>query len=287
MLANAKVCLYPRDQQEAVRILEEYGGQALVLAGGTTAALNSDPAVTTLVDLTRIGLDSIEEEDGEWSLGCCVRIQQIATHAGIAGLCDGMLSTAAGSVGSRPIRNMTTLGGNVVQVFRWSDPPVALMAMNAGFELMGPAGSRRLSADEFFERHPRQVLQRSEILTRVYVRRPQGASGGAFIKYARTAFDLAVVDAAVCIELDGRNCSAARVVVGGTRTVPWRSREAEKILVGSRLTKAVMRRAAAAARLETRAAGGVRTDGEYRRQMVEVIAGRVIEQAAQRARERS
>jgi aerobic carbon-monoxide dehydrogenase medium subunit len=287
MLPNAKVCLYPRNPQEAVRILNEHGRQALVLAGGTAAALSSDPAVTTLVDLTRAGMDGIEETNAEWSLGCCLRIQQLATHPGIAGLFDGMLSAAAASVGSRPIRNMTTLGGNVVQVFRWSDPPVALLAMNAGFELTGPEGSRRLTADEFFERHPRQVLRPAEILTRVFIRRVQGASGGAFFKYARTAFDLAVVDAATCVELDGRRCREARVVVGGTRTVPWRAHEAEKILVGSRLTKAVMHKAAAAARLETRAMGGLRTDGEYRREMVEVIVGRVIERAVQLAQEKS
>ncbi|MBW1872352.1 MAG: FAD binding domain-containing protein [Deltaproteobacteria bacterium] len=285
MLQNTKVCLYPRDPEEAVRILSEKGKQALVVAGGTTAALSKDPNVSTLVDITRIGHDQIEQKDDQWLIGCNVRIQQLAEHAGLAELYDGMLVDSAKAVGSRPIRNAVTLGGNVVQLFRWSDPPVALFAMDAEFDLIGPEGRRSLAADDFFKKHPRKVLGASEILTGVRIRKPKQPCGGAFSKYARTAFDLAVVDVAVCLGLEGKKCSNARIVVGATRNVPWRAIAAEELLNGKRLTSSVIEKAAIAARQAVKTADTVRTTREYRQQMVEVIVRRTIEQAAACAKE--
>jgi CO/xanthine dehydrogenase FAD-binding subunit len=286
MLQNTKVCLYPRDPEEAVRILSEKGKQALVVAGGTTAALSKDPNVSTLVDLTRIGHDQIEQKDDQWLIGCNVRIQQLAEHAGLAGLYDGMLVESAKAVGSRPIRNAVTLGGNVVQLFRWSDPPVALFAMEAEFDLIGPEGRRSLAATDFFKKHPRKVLGASEILTGVRIRIPKQPSGGAFSKYARTAFDLAIVDAAVCLGLEDQKCSSARIVVGATRNVPWRAIEAEKLLKGKRLTSKVIQTAAEATRQAVKTADTIRTSREYRQQMAGVIVRRTIEQALLCAKEK-
>jgi aerobic carbon-monoxide dehydrogenase medium subunit len=287
MLENAKVCFYPKSPKDAVRILKDKGKQALILAGGTTAALNRDRGITTLVDLTRMGQDKIVKSGDEWSIGCGVRVQELGDHSGLSGLFDRMLVDAACSVGSRPIRNATTIGGNAVQLFRWSDPPVALLAMNAIFDLVGPEGERSLESDAFFARHPRQVLGEAEVLTQIRIREPDGVYGGAFTKYARTAFDLAVVDAAVCLWFEQAKCIRARVAVGGTRTVPWRSTEAEKRLIGKRLNRKHAAEAGAAARGETKTADDIRTSEEYRLQMVEVIVRRTIERAIGHAKEKS
>jgi len=287
MLENAKVCLYPKNPEEAVRILEQEGKRALILAGGTTASQVRDPGITTLVDITRMAppADALVYQDREWSIGCNVRIQQLASHPDLKKLCGGMLCDAALSVGSRPIRNAVTLGGNVVSVFRWSDPPVALLALDASFDLVGPERERTLAADTFFSRHPRRILKPAELLTRVRVSEPAGKYGGAFCKFARTAFDLAVVDAAVCLWFDRDICSRARVAVGATRNVPWLSAGAEKMLAGKRVTGKTIIAAARAAREETQTADDIRTGREYREEMVEVIVRRTIERACDNALE--
>jgi carbon-monoxide dehydrogenase medium subunit len=287
MLADTKVCLYPQSPAEAVRILERSDKRALILAGGTTASLSRDPNVDTLVDLTRMGFDRIERSDDDWSLGCNVRIQQLAEHQGLKELWNGMLTQAACSVGSRPIRNAVTVGGNTVALFRWSDPPVAYLAMNASFDFFGPEGERTLGADEFFSRHPRKLLGPAELLIRVRIPRVPGRHGGAFTKFARTAFDLAVVDAAVCLNFDNDKCTQARVVVGATRNMPWRAKEAEQKLTGARLTDKLINVAARAARQATRTADDIRTSRAYREQMVEVIVGRTIRQALDNREQKS
>ena len=287
MLENAKVCLYPRNPEEAVRILDQEGKRALILAGGTTASQVRDPGITTLVDITRMAppADAVARMDGEWSIGCNVRIQQLAAHPDLKRLFNGMLCDAAQSVGSRPLRNAVTVGGNAVSVFRWSDPPVAFLAMDASFDLVGPERERTLASDTFYSRHPRRILKPAEILTRIRVSEPPGRHGGAFCKFARTAFDLAVVDAAVCLWFEGDICSRARVAIGATRNVPGLSAGAEKMLAGKRVTGKSIVAAARAAREETKTADDIRTGREYREQMVEVIVRRTIERACDAAME--
>jgi CO/xanthine dehydrogenase FAD-binding subunit len=282
MIPNAKTCLYPENPPRAVALLQEHGKRALVLAGGTTAALSRDPEIEVLVDLGRMGEDAIERREGSWRLGCNVRLQDIAEHPGLAGLWGGMLTAAAAAVGSRPIRNAVRLGGSLVQIFRWSDPPVALLAMGARLELLGPRGPRSVSADEFYARHPRQVLEPAELVVGVVLDEPRGAAGGAFVKYARTAVDLSVVDAAACLRVEDGRCLEARVVVGGTRALPWRAVEAEVALAGRPLGAARLDEAARAARQAVKTVGDARTDKQYRERMVEVIVRRALERAAAR-----
>jgi CO/xanthine dehydrogenase FAD-binding subunit len=283
MLEKAKVCHYPKSPEEAVLILQKAGKRALLIAGGTTASLVRDPDISELIDLTRMGCDAVSLTNGEWSIGCNARIQELASHPGLSDLWDGMLVVAARSIGSRPIRNAVTVGGNAVQLYRWSDLPVALLAMDAAFDLSSVSGERTLSADEFFARHPKQVLLPSEILTHVRIRSLEGRGGGAFVKFSRTAFDFAVVDVAACLWFDGGLCRRARVVVGATRNVPWRAKVAEDVLQGKKPSAAILGEAARAAREATQSAEDVRTGKEYRARMVEVNVRRALEQAVRNA----
>ena len=200
----------------------------------------------------------------------------------------GVLGQAAAAVGSRPIRNAVTLGGSLVQIFRWSDTPVALLAMGARLELLGPRGPRSVGADEFYARHPRQVLEPAELVVAVQVASPVGKAGGAFIKFARTAVDLAVADAAACLRAEeGGRCVEARLAIGATRALPWRASEAEALLTGQALTPARLGEAAALARKACKPVGDARTDRAYRERMVEVVARRALERAVANLQERA
>ena len=108
---------------------------------------------------------------------------------------------------------------------------------------------------------------------------------GAFTKFARTAVDFSIVDAAVCLDGTGSKCESARVVVGGARGSPFRAVDAEKLLAGRKPTRARIHTAAVAAREATRAIPDTRTSRDYRERMVEVIVRRTIERAAAHLKE--
>lgn len=270
MIPNAKVCLYPKDAAEATRVLADLGSRALIIAGGTTAALSTDPAVDTLVDITRLGYDSVELRDGYWEIGCNVRAHQLAQHDGLAAYAGGMLCKAASSIGSRPIRNAVTIGGNLVQVNRWSDMPGAFLALDAQIVLFGPDGERSIGAEEFFSHNPRKTLKAGELLLQVKVPIRENRHGG-FVKFSRTATDFSVVDAAVCLDKEGGKVAGARLVVAGARSRPFRALEAEAVLLGRKPSSARLKEAATKARLSTKAIPDTRTSAEYRQRMVEVV----------------
>jgi xanthine dehydrogenase YagS FAD-binding subunit len=62
----------------------------------------------------------------------------------------------------------------------------------------------------------------------------------------REAWTHAVVSAAVVLEIDRGTCRKARIVLGGVAPIPWRVPEAEKLLVGQKITPELAAKAAEA-----------------------------------------
>jgi xanthine dehydrogenase YagS FAD-binding subunit len=71
----------------------------------------------------------------------------------------------------------------------------------------------------------------------------------------RASFAFALVSVAVVVALDGDRVRAARVAFGGISYKPWRSREAEAELIGTRATRASFDAAGVAALREARGYG--------------------------------
>jgi 4-hydroxybenzoyl-CoA reductase subunit beta len=106
----------PRTLEEAVRILEGEGGNAMPLAGGTDLLPNMkrrQQVPRTLMSLRHIAeLTQTELEDAGSRLGACITLTDIAEDFRFR---NGMtaLVQAASLVATPHIRNMATLGGNL------------------------------------------------------------------------------------------------------------------------------------------------------------------------------
>ena len=201
-----------------------------------------------------------------------------------------VLADAAGSVATPQIRNVGTLAGNVCQrpwcwyyrngfpcykaggnqcfsfagenqfhaifgggpsyIVHPSDTAPALVALDATFHLVGPAGRRQMPASEFFvlpRRDPARenVLGDEDLLAEVEIPAPPAGMRSAYHKVMdRESWTHAIVSAAVVLEMDDDVCRAARIVLGGVAPVPWRVPDAERVVVGQRLTPALAARAA-------------------------------------------
>jgi carbon-monoxide dehydrogenase medium subunit len=274
---------HPRSIEEALALLAEGGGRARPLAGGTSLVFAADPKVQALVDLSRTGLNTITLSGANLRLGAMATARQVARsravgEAGLAGLAE-----AAGAAGSRLLQNQITVGGNVVGVVPWADLPPMLLALGATCRIRGVSRTRDLTAAELFQRHPTKQLGAAEILTEVLVPRAPAGAGSAFVKFARTAVDCALCDAAVYLELRGREITAARIAVGALRPLPQRLKAAESALVGKEAGEAAFAVAARATRDEAQVAADYRTTREYRRGLAEVLVRRALETAAARA----
>lgn len=145
------------------------------------------------------------------------------------------------------------LGGKACYIVHPSDIAPALVALEARVRIAGPGGVREVAVEDFHVPpavDPRRetVLGPQEIVTEFLLPPPRPGLRSAFRKVrARRSWDFAVAAVALALQFDGDRIGRARVVLGGAAPVPWRSREAETALVGSKLDVETARRAAEAA----------------------------------------
>jgi xanthine dehydrogenase YagS FAD-binding subunit len=141
-----------------------------------------------------------------------------------------------------------------------SDMCVALAALDAVIEVRGPdRGTRRIGINEFYvpygEDPAREnVLEHGELITAVELAAEPFFARSHYLKIRdRASYEFALASAAVALDLDGGTIRQARVALGGVATMPWRSADAERALVGARADEAAFASAAAAAMRGARA----------------------------------
>jgi len=145
------------------------------------------------------------------------------------------------------------LGGGPSFIVHPSDTAPALVALEAKFRVRGPSGEREVPAAEFFVLPRRDaarenVLGNNEVLAEVVTPAPRSGMRSMYHKVLdREAWTHAVVSAAIVLEIDQEVCRAARIVLGGVAPIPWRTPEAERLLVGQRITPELAAKAAEAA----------------------------------------
>ena len=134
-----------------------------------------------------------------------------------------------------------------------SDLAVALAAFDAVVHVRGPKGDREIAAKDFHllpgsTPHREHALAHDEIITAVFVPSAAHARTSHYLKVRdRASYEFALTSAAVGLGLDGRTIRSSRIALGGVGTKPWRSMEAESVLIGKTVSTAVFRAAAEAA----------------------------------------
>ena len=265
----------PKTVQEASELLVASGNHGAIVAGSTSITIRRPSVVTTLVDLSRVGLDKIVSTPTEVTIGAMTPLSTLVSHPEIQGLYDGVLSDAASMVGSSPLRNRITLGGNAIQVLPWSDLPGVLIALKARFHFEGRK-SQVVEAAKFYEQHPSKTLEPGDILTSIEIPRPTTPVRATYHKEAKTRFDYAALTVTTVCWFDANTVSDARVTYGSIRPMPVRSTEAESELVGRVPTADDIVRAAARASGAIDPSQDYRYSKEYRSRLLKVWTKRCL-----------
>ena len=170
----------PASVDEALELLERYGDEGKVLAGGQSLIPLMKlrfASPRALVDINRIeGLDSIGEDDGFLSIGALVRHKDCETSSALKGR-YGVLGDAAPQISDPVVRNRGTVVGSLTHADPQGDWGSALMAVGARLEVVSSGGTRTIPLDELFQGPFTTSLQPNEIATAVQVPDPGRASG--------------------------------------------------------------------------------------------------------------
>ena len=272
---------------EAVQLLAANEG-AKVLAGGHSlipAMKLRLAAPEALVDIGHIdALRGISLEGGSLVIGALTNFATIASSDLVQANAQ-ILAEATGVVGDPAVRNRGTIGGNVSHGDPASDPPTALTALGATYNVSGPGGERSIAASDFPTGLLENALQDNEILTGVSVPVLAAGCGSAYVKFPHPASRYAVVGVAAIVGVDGGSCSSASVVIGGVETTPTRASSVEAALVGSDLGDGALDAAAAAVAADFTGdpMSDIFASDEYRRAMAAVYLRRALGIAASRA----
>jgi len=91
--------------------------------------------VGTAIDLSGLGLDTIEETDEGFSIGAMVTLRQLELHPGLAAYTDGAVRESVRHIVGVQLRNLATVGGSIYSRFGFSDVLTMFLALNASVEL--------------------------------------------------------------------------------------------------------------------------------------------------------
>ena len=277
----------PQTVGEALGVLAEHGPDAKVLAGGQSLIplLNlrlARPEV--LVDICQIAeLCSIGGDGETIRIGAAAR-QASVMDAQLVRDEVPLVCEALRHVGHPAIRARGTFGGSLAHADPAAELPAAMIALEAELVAQGRAGTRVISADEFFRGYFETALAEDEMLTEVRIKRPPpGRSVWGFAEIARRHGDFAMAGTVFAAQLDEADLvQRARIVLFGVGPAPVRAKIAEEALAGKPLGASAASSAAESVPATIAPPSDIHASAEWRREVAGVLVRRCIMQASGR-----
>ena len=225
----------PADLREAAEMLEHYGENGTLYAGGTELLLAMRHDLLRyehLIDIKAVaGLDGIERRDSHLHIGAGATHRTIERSAVVRELLPAMAEMEA-NVANVRVRATGTLGGNLCFAEPHSDPATLLLALGGTARAQGKSGERTLSMDELLAGAYENSLTQDEVLTGVDVPLPAPSQRTAYLKFQ--VHERPLLGLALVLELseDGSEIRQARCAVGCVSPTPCRSEAAESLIAG-------------------------------------------------------
>lgn len=280
----------PSTVAEAVAVLNEHGDRARPLAGGTDLLVKARANVWDLdavVDVKNIPeLMNLSVNGDGLSIGAGVPCYQVYDNAAVAAEYPGIVDGAS-IIGGIQIQSRAGLGGNLCNAAPSGDGIPSLIAHSAVAKIASVSGTREVAVEDFCTGPSRTVLEPGELLVSIEVPKPAANSGVAYTRFIpRNEMDIAVAGVAAFVQLDasGQNFESARIALASVGPTPILASAAGNSLAGKPVNDASIAAAAALARDAASPITDMRGTIEQRRQLVEVLATRMINQAVERAR---
>ena len=207
-------------------------------------------------------LRRIEEDDRSITFGAAVTYTEALPRIEAAYPSFGVLIHR---IGSRQIRNVGTIGGNIGNASPIGDTPPCLIALDSVLQLRGPGGAREIPLEAFFLDYRKTDLADAEVIESVRV--PKLGDGHVFRTYKiskRYDQDISAVIGAFRLTLEDGVVTAVRIAFGGMAAIPKRAINCEAALTGQPWSEDTVRRAAAAIGEDFAPIGDHRASADYR-----------------------
>jgi carbon-monoxide dehydrogenase medium subunit len=260
----------------ALDLLAAHGDRAKVLSGGQSLmpAMNLRLISPELiVDIGEIAeLRGIAVSGGVLTIGALTRHVDLARSSEIAAHAP-LLTEAIAHVAHPAIRNKGTIGGSLAHADPASELPACMVALKATIIVRGPAGERRIAAEDFFTGIYETVLSAQELLVAIELPVAQKNSAHFFFEFARRHGDYAIAGLAAQAIVEGDVFTELRPVFFAVGDRPVLAKAATK-LVKTSITSAVLSAASTALGEELDPQEDQQASASMRRHLAKVLLAR-------------
>jgi aerobic carbon-monoxide dehydrogenase medium subunit len=270
----------PRDIPEALDILDDYRDSITPVAGGSDMLIAWKMGVESgnAMSVTALpGLDYLTYNDNDGlCIGALATIDQLL-NSDIVRQKYPALWEAAEVFATHQIKNTATLVGNCLRASPAGDGSAVAYAMGATLTFVSKeGGERREHIDDLFTGYAQTSRQPNELATQISIPAPRQGSRSAFIRVTRVNEDLAKLNVAAYLEMDGDSCTEARLVMGCVGPTLVRLPKCEALLKGSKVDDATLNAVADTVNDEINPIDDQRSTAEYRRSVAPVFLKRTI-----------
>jgi aerobic carbon-monoxide dehydrogenase medium subunit len=287
MIPGAFAYHRPSSVKEAVGLLAQLGDDGRALAGGHSLIPMMKLRLATPANLVDLGgiadLKGIRADGNDIVIGA-MTTQHDLIGSQLLGEKIAILRETSEQIADPQVRYLGTLGGNVANGDPGNDMPAVMLCLNATYHVMGKGGERRIAAREFYQGAYFTALEAGDVLTAVRIPVPAAGHGYAYEKLKRKVGDYATAAAAVVLTMSGGKVGTCSIGLTNVGETPLWAEEAAKILIGSTLDAATVKKAVAAAEAITAPATDARGPALYRTKMAGVMLARALARAKTRAR---
>lgn len=271
--------LKPETLDETLNLLDEYGEDAELLAGGTdllpdTRGRIKEPGyVIDIKEIQETKELSFDEDEG-LRIGATVTLNELA-ELKVLKERYGPLWSAVSELSDSILRNRATLAGNICTASPAGDSSPALIVLDAEVETISKDGERRIPIREFFTGVKRNALKENEMVKSILIPSPSEEAKGDYLKWKRNlGEDLSVVGVAALVTnpKDGK----LRIALSSVAPTPLYIPEAEDILKENETVDDVIEGAVSVVSENCSPITDVRCCEGYRSHMVSVLTRRVL-----------
>ncbi len=277
--------LVPETVPEALEMLNRLQDQVTVVSGGTDVLVAmkfgfDTPYGMTLAKLGGLSYLDFDPQQG-LRIGARTTIAQLLASPEVKKYYPAIWE-AAENFATPQIRNTATLVGNLLRASPAGDGSCAVYALGGTLVFTSETGEREVDIDDLWVGYATTARKSNELATELRIPAPAANSVNAFKRLTRVNEDLAKLNVAVNLTMDGDVCTDARLAMGCVAAVPVRLKQAEALLKGSQINDESMKQVMETVSAEITPIDDQRSTAEYRKQVSGVMVKRAIEQARNR-----
>lgn len=212
----------PPSIDEVVGLLDEYGDDASLLAGGQSLVpmMGLRLAVPeVLIDLGSLLRDTPHVDGDELVIPAGTRHSDILRDP-VVNRAAPLLPRATHYIGNVRVRNRGTVGGSLVHADPAAEWPCVSAALGGSVRLYSTRGARVVPLRDFFGSFLTTAKEPDEVLTEVRFPVLKAGTGHGFAEMSRRANDFAVVESAAVVSLSGGVVTHISLSLGGVAERP-------------------------------------------------------------------